>query len=133
MRKGDLYLVRGLPGSGKSTVAERIACPDGAHLSADSFFEAGGAYRFDPARLGEAHEWCLNTTGMLLRRMPVVAVANTFTRAWEWKKYLTLPFRRLHVLDLFDAGLTNEELHVRCTHGVPLHTIARMRGRYERG
>jgi len=39
-----LILVRGLPGSGKSTFAKTFGC---LHVEADMFYIVGGKYRFD--------------------------------------------------------------------------------------
>jgi len=46
-------LLRGLPGTGKSTLAQRLALEHGfIHLEADHHFVVDGVYRFDPARVG---------------------------------------------------------------------------------
>jgi adenylate kinase family enzyme len=56
-----LFLVRGIPGSGKSTFAKHI-WNEYAICEADKFFhnKETGEYNFDPSRLKEAHEWCRN-------------------------------------------------------------------------
>ena len=55
-----LILVRGLPGSGKTTLAIKLAAayPGAACLSADNYFTDAltGEYRFDSAQLEQAHE-----------------------------------------------------------------------------
>ena len=83
-----LYLVRGLPGSGKSTVARALA--DGAiiggeAIETDEFFvDADGVYRFDGAKLGDAHRDCLERARALMTTpgTRLVAVANTFSQRW---------------------------------------------------
>ena len=50
---GDLYLLRGLPNAGKSTVAAQLA--PGANFAADDAFETADGYAFDAERLGAAH------------------------------------------------------------------------------
>lgn len=63
-----LYIMQGIPGSGKSTLARilrdyhvsSLTAPSGveytaAILSTDEFW--GKDYRFDPAKLAEAHRW----------------------------------------------------------------------------
>jgi len=53
-----LTLVRGLPGSGKSTFANFI-WNDYAICEADKFFtDKEGNYNFDASKLKEAHKWC---------------------------------------------------------------------------
>ena len=36
------------------------------------------------------------------------------------------------IIDLFDAGMTDEELAERNTHGAPLEAIQRMRARWQK-
>lgn len=81
-----LYIVRGLPGSGKTTLAERIAP---IVCSADDYFtDENGRYNFDPRRLRHAHDYCLRKTRKALSAgVDAVAVANTFTQSREAKKY----------------------------------------------
>ncbi len=126
-----LLLFRGLPGSGKSTVAATTGFPV---VSADDYFVGSdGVYRFDPTKLPLAHEacqdeaWCFLDSGN-------VAVANTFAQGWEIQPYVALARRTgatLVVVDLFDGGRSDEELAVRNTHGVPVETIRAMRARWE--
>lgn len=126
-----LMLFRGLPGSGKSTIADTTGFPV---VSADDFFVGpDGVYRFDPTRLTQAHEdcqevaWCALASGN-------VAVANTFSQGWEIQPYARiarLTGARLVVVDLFDGGRSDAALAVRNTHGVPVETIQVMRARWE--
>ena len=53
----NLYLVRGVPGAGKSTFAKNLGC---THFETDEFFMVDGEYKFDPSKLKEAHAWCLD-------------------------------------------------------------------------
>ena len=53
-----LTLVRGLPGSGKSTFANWI-WNEYAICEADKFFyDKEGNYNFDATKLSQAHKWC---------------------------------------------------------------------------
>lgn len=132
----DLILVRGLPGSGKSTFATKLAhC---TVVSADDYFTTPtGEYKFDPTMLSLAHKDCQErAAGLILLNGKSVAVCNTFSQRWELQPYLELPSYhdmniRVTVLDLFDAGLPDEHLAQFNTHGVPQSQIAIMRGRWE--
>ena len=53
-----LTLVRGLPGSGKSTFANNIT-NEFSVCEADKFFyDKEGNYNFDATKLSQAHKWC---------------------------------------------------------------------------
>jgi len=53
----NLYIIRGVPGSGKSTFAKSIAKP-WQIFEADQFFMKHGKYDFDFTKLRLAHESC---------------------------------------------------------------------------
>ena len=55
-----LYIVRGLPGSGKSTFAEALVGSDFLVCEADKYFMVDGEYKFDGSKLKDAHEWSRN-------------------------------------------------------------------------
>jgi len=118
-----LTLIRGLPGSGKSTMAREIVVATRAkHYEADAFFMDRGAYRFDPAKLSAAHKWCQSMTLDALKEGYDVVVANTFTRRWEMQPYV-------------DMGFPVQVIVARGNwpnvHGVPAEAIERMRERWE--
>lgn len=133
-----LILVRGLPGSGKTTLAEMMT---DTVLSADQFFiDNEGAYNFDESKIAEAHQWCIAKTRRHMtpdwmgHRTENVAIANTFTQRWEMEPYISMALElgyRVTVISLFDNGLSDEQLFVRNTHDVPLDIIRDMRKDYE--
>ena len=92
----SLYLVRGCPGSGKTTLAESLAWPTGSPVySADQYFEkevdGKMVYEFDPKKLGAAHLQCQeNTRRAMIAEYAHIFVANTFTRDSEMKDYYKL-------------------------------------------
>jgi adenylate kinase family enzyme len=47
--------MRGLPGSGKSTKAKKIAGNFGVIFSTDDFFMVNGKYTYNPQMIGEYH------------------------------------------------------------------------------
>lgn len=84
-----LYLVRGVPGSGKSTFAQAMVAARMAHccIEADMWFMVDGQYRFDPTQLRQAHEWCQNQVKENLDIGFSVVVSNTSTTEKEVQTY----------------------------------------------
>ena len=137
-KKTKLILVRGLPASGKSTLAGGFSGLIGwnyPRFEADDFFkDESGVYRFDVTKIGEAHAVCQNNARTALMDGKNVVVSNTFVERWEMQPYLLLANRfnaDVIVVDLFDGGLTDSQLAARNVNGVPAAAIAEMRGRYE--
>jgi len=87
---GELVLIRGLPGSGKSKLATSYA--GYRHFEADQFFCRDGIYEFDAALLDDAHRVCLENTRAALARGDNVVVSNTFTLRKEIEPYVTLGY-----------------------------------------
>ena len=120
-----LYLVRGIPGSGKSTFAKN-AYKMAIHLEADMYFMQDKEYKFDASKLHEAHKWCYSSTELLLRGGFDVIVSNTFTTLKEMKQYLELA-ETLEDIDLVIYEMKKEYGSI---HSVPEETIAKMKARW---
>lgn len=136
-----IVLVRGLPGSGKTSFSINCLQND-AYVSADAYFEdEDGNYKFVATKLPEAHAWCAKRVREHISNKEVrtIYVANTFSMRWEMQPYFNIVESyppdireiRIYVVDLFDGGLSDEQLAERNIHNVPLKTIQVMRQRWE--
>ena len=93
------YILRGLSGTGKSTLADNHACPctqhghSGAIFSTDDLFMVDGEYQFDPTKLGEYHAQNLENATQFMRghqsaEKAICVIDNTNTQHWEYEKYV---------------------------------------------
>ena len=125
----ELILLRGVPGSGKSTVAKLFGDAP-CHYEADMFFiDERNVYRFEPAKIKDAHNWCRHKTMEAMKAgHPTVIVSNTFTQEWEMDAYYELAKEygyRVHTLIVENRhGGVNE-------HGVPEDKLQAMKNRFE--
>ena len=124
--KIELLLIRGLPGSGKSTMAKEYAKAGYVHCEADQYFEVNGQYRFDASKLSAAHADCLQRAIAALDAGYPVVVANTFTRRWEMEPYVKAA--KIRGVNVRIVEATGNWPNV---HGVPEYAVERMRARWE--
>ena len=128
-----LYIVRGIPGSGKSTFAKTFKTVE--HYEADMFFMRGNGYEFDATKLKAAHEWCQNMVENYMKDSmindqyyPEIAVSNTFTQEWEMRPYFELAktygYKVFSVIVENRHGGTNQ-------HEVPEEVLTKMCERFE--
>jgi predicted kinase len=124
-----LYIIRGVPGSGKTTLAESMMeCGMVDHYSeADRFMvDDFLQYKFDATNLRMCHELCRQDVEEFLNMGCSVAVSNTFTRKWEMQPYLDMA-------EKYGAKVTvivcqGDYANV---HGVPSDKVQEMKRRFE--
>ena len=128
----SLYLLRGLPGAGKSTLAKKLG---EVYYEADMYFtNENGQYIFNGADIKKAHQWCQNQveSAMILNHTTGVneniVVSNTFTQEWEMEAY----YKLAETYDYRVFSLIVENRHGgENLHNVPEDKIEAMRKRFE--
>jgi len=141
MKEKRLVLVRGLPGSGKTTLAEMLqSYQDAIMFSTDDLFMVDREYKFDASKLPEYHKKNIEKVEEkmeMVERMKggdwdcmldTIIVHNTFTEEWEMNPYY-------HLAEKYDwavISLIVENRHEgKSTHDVPDVAIENMRSRFE--
>ena len=119
MKSGKLILVRGLPGTGKSTIASRLAVDLGfVHLETDKLFMADGEYDFNVYQIEKYHDMCVDAAHTLKADGWNVVVSNMFTEMWEMERYD------------FDLIIRTKGICFANTHNVPDRVVASMEERF---
>ena len=131
---GDLILLRGVPGSGKTTLGNAILFTNQSNiqdvLSADNFFiNEKGEYIFDFTKLKEAHNDCqVKCAERMRNQFSKIVVANTFTQEWEMEPYFVMAERynyRIHTV-IVENRHGNKNIH-----NVPGEKIEQMIKRFD--
>lgn len=123
----SLFIIRGLPGAGKTTFAQQVA---DVVCSADDFFTNDGKYFFfDAGKIKDAHAYCVECVKKnMLSGTDKIAVANTSTQHWEWEQYEKLAKKYGYMIFHIIVENRNNNKNV---HGVPDIIIEKMRERFE--
>jgi AAA domain len=126
MMTQKMILIRGLPGSGKSTIARAMIGYDFFHYETDMFWMKDGEYKFQPLRLKEAHQWCQDEVRKCLTNGFSPIVSNTFTTAFELLPYFDIAkeFGIRPQVILCQSMFGN-------IHNVPADKMAQMAARFE--
>ena len=138
--KKILVLLGGIPGSGKTTLAELFDKLLNSHVdtfSTDEFFtDENGTYTFNGNKIKDAHEWNASRTEQAMICSPaevnktvthVVIVHNTFAELWETDQYkqlaeahgfflINLICRRLH--DGKSSHVDDQDIVDRCSEKI---------------
>jgi predicted kinase len=90
----NLFIIRGIPGCGKSTFAEFLKKSIPGHLhfeNDDLFYDKEGNYIFSFSLISRAVQNCYdNVEGNMMLGKPSISVGNTFTKESHVQKYIKL-------------------------------------------
>lgn len=129
-----VIILRGLPGSGKSTFAEYLSAitvdqSESFHIEADKYFMKDGEYKFDVKKLFLAHKECMRLFKTAIEEeCRQIIISNTSTRESEFKDYMKLAKEAGYVV--FSVVVENRH-EGNSVHNVPEETLQKMRDRFE--
>lgn len=130
----ELILVRGVPGSGKTTFARNLWSQGRENGISSAVWEADmwmtdeqGNYKFDVSRLALCHQLCQQMVCCdMMTPVKRIYVANTFVRKWEADVYYALA-----KVWGYDVKVYRLEGNFENVHGVPADKVAIMKSNME--
>jgi len=145
MQMKTVIVMRGISGSGKSSIAQQLA-PNWAICSTDNYFMVGGEYKFDRSKLGEYHKLNFESfCKFLTDGISTVIVDNTNVKRKEFQKYIDKakengyevvevtignPWRQNGDMRFIDWDYVDKCI-IRNAHAVPADTIRQQARNFE--
>lgn len=121
-----LIILRGIPGSGKSTFASAIG---GVICTADDYHMKDGKYDWKPENGYKAHLACQKKAEeAMAANEPMVIIANTNTTSKEMKPYYALADKYRY--RVFSVIVENRHNGIN-EHNVPDESLKKMRERFD--
>jgi predicted kinase len=141
-----LIVMRGVSGSGKSTVAADIARQKGGVvLSTDDFFEKDGRYEFDPRKLPQNHAKNQSRAEESMKNgVSPIIIDNTNTQAWEMKPYVAAALENGYEVEIVEPGsegfpevdfeeIMRRQKNRQSGKSMPEEVVRRMMRKFQRG
>ena len=130
-KKNSIILIRGLPGSGKSSLALLLS-ENGKYpvYSVDDYFtDENGNYNFEHLKNHLAYDECKkNVLKEIQNKTEKIFVDNTFTLDWEMEPYFKLAKENNYQIFV----LTTENYHSGVNvHGISMDLINKMAEKYK--
>jgi len=123
--KKVLIIVRGIPGSGKTSFASFLGR---AICCADDYYIHDGEYKWVAEDIGTAHAWCQRKCRRFMKKqIETVIVANTSTTEREMQPYMDLARQFGYMV----YSIIVENRHGNASvHSVPEATLDKMKARF---
>jgi hypothetical protein len=139
-----IYILRGLPGSGKSIISKYFlenfdscsSCSSCSVCSADEYFCKDGIYLWDKTKINLAHEFCYEQVVQSVKnKTNFIIVDNTSSRLNEFSKYIELAKTFNYKTIILEIYCKNKEQAItfckRGAHTIPIQDILKMYDRWE--
>lgn len=121
-------IMRGVPGSGKSTIAKLLVGETGVIHSTDNYFYVEGVYSFSPSLLSQNHEKNFEAFCESLKKdVPIVICDNTNVKRTHFAHYISAAEAAGYQVDIVVMPHPDPEVAaIRNKHGVSSETIRQM-------
>lgn len=122
--KPTLFLICGLPGSGKSTYATKLKQEKNitCHYEADMKLYEDGVYVFERKKLPMAHRWCQEMTERAMQEQKDIIISNTTLKKKEARPYINLAKEYDYHIEIIHMTGNYQSIH-----GVPKDVFCRMK------
>lgn len=144
MQDNEVIICRGLPGSGKSTMANNLLWQYkkvgkqnvGLYSTDDYFVREDGKYIFDGGKLNSAHQWNFTRFQRAVDLgYDVVIVDNTHVQFWECLNYVEYALKNFYAVEFKEPetpwAKDIDALFARNSHSVPREAIRMMMERWD--
>ena len=127
-------IMRGVPGSGKSTVARKLVGEEGIIHSTDRFFYKNGVFEWDPSLLPKYHDrnymaFCASLDAGI---SPVIC-DNTNVQFWEYERYVNAARNAGYLVAIVVMPHPDPQVAAaRTIHGVSAEDIQEMLAMWEK-
>lgn|SRR5574341_850587 len=119
----NLILIRGLPGSGKTTKALEYKKQGYKHYEADQYFiDPDGKYIFNPNLIIDAQDWCKTMVKLAMLEEKNIVVSNTFTQMWQLDPYIVMGIKNGYNIKIIEMRGTYGSIY-----NLPLESMERMK------
>lgn len=128
-----VWLIRGLPGTGKTSLAKVVAAGLGdvttCILEANDYFvdPATQEFKFDTSKVKEAYDWCMDVaTDNMRRGTQHIFVTNPFTKVSQMADY-----EQAARLYGYEVNVISCHQFLGNVHSVPVATLRKMRSQLD--